>query len=230
MFNKVNNCFEEVYMKTITQLLKTAIIFISLFFITCNNSKEGNSHQIPKTTSKTEFRKPFTADMVKTSNGIIVNNDGSLIHIGEGDVTLISRIMQPSFSTFHTGAMVYIINEKAKHVELRERLKINFRLTMDGGETWTRWNDDEFTLLSTESKMLDEEPDSLFVFLLSGSKPENLYNGLEIKIISNVINKGKIIVDVLDFDFYRKSTEWFDLMKGNREAAERKKNSKNNST
>lgn len=204
---------------------KNFIITIILAF--CSSCIDSNNDSkivnIPNTTSKTEFRKPFTADMVKTSNGIIVNNDGSIVHEGEGEAILTSKIIQPSFSTFHSGAMIYIINEKANHVELRERLKIHFRLTMDGGETWTEWNDDEFNLLSTENKMSDEEPDSLFVFLLSGSKPENLYNGLEIKIISNAINKGKIIVDVLDFDFYRKSTEWFDKMKKLKEEGERKR-------
>ncbi len=212
-----------VIMQKLAHISKTAILFTGLIFITCIDSKEGSSQQIPQTTSKTEFRKPFTADMVKTSNGIIVNDDGSIVHEGEGEATLISKIIQPSFSTFHSGSMVYIINEKANHVELRERLKIHFRLTMDGGETWTEWNDDEFSLLSTENKMSDDEPDSLFIFLLSGSKQENLYNGLEIEIVSKAINKGKIIVDILDFDFYRKSTEWFEDRKRHREEAERKK-------
>jgi hypothetical protein len=213
-------------MQKIAQISKIAILFLCICFMSCVDSKNIITKQIPKTTSKTEFRKPFTAEMVGTSNGIIVNDDGSIIHIGEGEATLISKIIQPYFSTFHSGSMSYLYNEKAIFSEYRERVHVHFRLTMDGGETWSEWNDD-LNILSLEGVMWDNEPDDRFVYLLSGSFPEKLYNGVQIKIVSKEINQGQKIIDILRFNFDRESTEWFEDRKRNREKAERKKNSKN---
>ncbi len=205
-------------MEKLAPISKTAVLIISFLSVTlfsCMDSedtrnKEDGQKPIPPTTSEREFRRPFTATMVKTAHGITVNEDGSMMHSGAGEATLISKIIQPAFSTFHSGWMSYIINEKAIYVELRERLKIHFRLTMDEGDTWTEWNDDTFTLLSTEGWMSDDIPDSLFGHGFPGTRQERLYNGVEIKIVSAAVNQGKKIIDLLDFDFDRKSTEYFE--------------------
>ncbi len=213
-------------MKKLAPLSKTAVLIIALIGValfSCFDSREDGRKPIPPTTSRIEYRKPFTVAMVKTAHGIMVNEDGSMVHRGAGEATLISKIIEPAFSTFHFGSMAYIINEKANFVELRERLKIHFRLTMDGGRTWTEWNDDTFTILSTENMMSDEVPDSLFVHLLSGARHGRLYNGVEIKIVSAAVNQGKKIIDLLDFNFKRKSTEYFEDRRREKENVRRKK-------
>ncbi len=220
-------------MKKLAPLSKTAVLIIALIGValfSCFDSREDGREPIPPTTSRIEYRKPFTAAMVKTTHGIMVNDDGSMVHRDPGEATLISKIIQPTFSTFHSGWMSYIINEKANFAELRERLKIHFRLTMDGGRTWTEWNDDTFTILSTEGKMSDEVPDSLFGHGFPGSHQKRLYNGVEIKIVSAAVNQGKKIIDLLRFYFDRKSTQYFEDRRREKENVRRKKKSQKEHT
>ena len=84
-----------------------------------------------------------------------------------------------------------------------------FRLTKDNGETWSEWNND-LDILSLEGIMWDNEPDDRFGYLLSGSFTEKLYNGVQVRIVSEEINHGQKIIDLLMFNFDRKSTEWFE--------------------
>lgn len=194
--------------------------------MSCMDSKESISSQIPHTTSEIEFFTNLTSEMVKESNGLAINDDGSIVHVSSGQAKLLTKLIQPSFLEFHTGFMGYLYNEKAIFSEFRNRVKVQFRLTINGGKTWSEWNDD-LDILSTENIMSDNEPDDRFGYLLSGSFPEKLYNGVQVRIVSEEINQGQEIIDLLRFSFERKSTEWFEMMERNREERV-KKNSKNN--
>ena len=209
-------------MKTIIQLLKTVILFYCIYFIACFGGNDSGDRQIPQTTSAYEFRTLLTANMIDESSGLVINEDNSIVHVGTGQAILRTKLIKPSFSTFHTGFMGYLYMEKAIFSEYRERVQVHFRLTKDGGETWTGWNDD-LNLLSTENTMWDNEPDDRFGYLLSGSFPDKLYNGVQVKIVSEEINQGQKIIDILRFSFNRQSTEWFEDRKRHSEEAERKK-------
>lgn len=212
----------EVIMQKLAHVLKTAILFISIYFISCDARNNNNKREIPQTTFAYEHKTLLTANMVETRSGLDINEDGSIVHTGTGQATLRTKIIQPSFSTFHTGSIGYKYNEKAIFSEYRQRVRVHFRLTMDGGETWSDWNED-LNILSTEGRMWDNEPDSLFGWLISGPFVDKLYNGVQVEFVSDKINEGQKIIDVFEFNFSRETNKWFEDRKRHREEAIRKK-------
>ena len=97
-----------------------------LFSCMCCIKLDTTKNEIPRTTSAYESQTLLTIDMIDESTGLVINEEGSIVHTETGRAILITKIIQPSFSTFHTGSLFYLYNDKAIFSEYRERVRVHF--------------------------------------------------------------------------------------------------------